>query len=121
MHGSRDLIDRSCPTSGSPSNVPQRLHPRSVLLGVALMGALLLGACAPVVPPPRALVAADHRAGTVADEVDVAYGPYDDQVLDVYRTTAPTRRGTIVFVHGGDLYVAGRAEYGAEEASEDSC
>jgi acetyl esterase/lipase len=47
------------------------------------------------------LVAADHRAGTVADEVDVAYGPYDDQVLDVYRTTAPTRRGTIVFVHGG--------------------
>ncbi|HAS54877.1 MAG TPA: Fe-S-containing hydro-lyase [Nitrospiraceae bacterium] len=24
-------------------------------------------------------------------------------------------------IHGGDLYVAGRAEYGAEEASEDSC
>ena len=31
------------------------------------------------------------------------YGPDAEQVLDVYRTTSTTRRGTIVFVHGGGL------------------
>ncbi len=78
-----------------------RHHHRTVPLGVAVMCALVRAACAPTAPPPRALVAADHRSGTVADEADVPYGPYAEQVLDVYRTTSTTRRGTIVFVHGG--------------------
>ncbi|MFN7150261.1 MAG: alpha/beta fold hydrolase, partial [Microthrixaceae bacterium] len=35
------------------------------------------------------------------DEVDLSYGPDEAHLLDVYRTDAATRRGTIVFVHGG--------------------
>lgn len=82
----------------------QRRPTRTALIGVAMMAALLGAACAPpapTAPARRAVVAADHLAGTVPDESDVAYGPAPDHALDVYRTTASIRRGTIVFVHGG--------------------
>lgn len=74
---------------------------RTLCWGLALVAALVATACAPVPPALRTLVAADHGAATTADVTDVAYGPDPDHLLDVYRTTAATRRGTIVFVHGG--------------------
>jgi acetyl esterase/lipase len=81
--------------------VQQRRHTRTAVIGLALMGALLLAACAPPAPAARLLVAGDHLAGTTPDEADVAYGPAPEHLLDVYLTSATERRGTIVFVHGG--------------------
>jgi acetyl esterase/lipase len=84
------------------SRPQQRRTNRSLWWGLALLVAVLATACAPAPPAaPRQLVAADLGASTVADEVDVPYGPLADHTLDVYRTRAESRRGTIVFVHGG--------------------
>jgi acetyl esterase/lipase len=82
--------------------VPQyRPHPRSLLVGLTLLSALVAAACAPTPPNGAASPSAGRRAPTVADAVDVPYGPDAAHVLDVYRTRSTTRRGTIVFVHGG--------------------
>ncbi|MFN7150051.1 MAG: hypothetical protein ACK4V6_11285, partial [Microthrixaceae bacterium] len=62
--------------------------------------ALVLTACAPPAPA-RVLVPRELGATTLPDEVDLSYGPDEAHLLDVYRTDAATRRGTIVFVHGG--------------------
>lgn len=78
-----------------------RPHSRTTVLTLAVLGAMLLASCAPAAPAARQLVPATHRAGLVPDETDVTYGPAAEHRLDVYRTAAAERRGTIVFVHGG--------------------
>lgn len=69
------------------------------LAAIAIL-ALVLTACAPPAPA-RALVPRELGAATQPDEVDLSYGPDEAHLLDIYRTDAATRRGTIVFVHGG--------------------
>ncbi len=70
------------------------------LLATILPAAMALaGACSP--PAPTVASTAPPSALGDPDAADVAYGTSDSQVLDIYRTTAPIRRGTIVFVHGG--------------------
>lgn len=86
-------------TRAENDDVQYRPRTRTTLLATTVMALLVLAACTP--PPPRQLVPASLRAGTVADQADVAYGPADEHRLDVYRTTSTVRRGTIVFVHGG--------------------
>lgn len=72
------------------------------VLAVAAVGtlALVLTACAPPAPA-RVLVPRELGAGTVPAARDLSYGPDEAHLLDVYRTDSTTRRGTIVFVHGG--------------------
>ncbi len=41
---------------------------------------------------------------------EVAYGPLADHRLDIYRTVLPTRRGTIVFIHGGGFTTGDKSE-----------
>lgn len=94
---------RRVPTSGprDESGVRSNVHlphlQRSTLVGLAAALAVVVAACAPT--PPS--LGAPPAAAVTADESDVQYGPYPEQLLDVFRTTATTRRGTIVFVHGG--------------------
>jgi acetyl esterase/lipase len=75
---------------------------------VAVWAALVLAACAPA--PARAVQGGEPAPAPTADEVGVAYGPDPAHLLDVYRTTATERRGTIVFVHGGGWTQGSRAE-----------
>jgi acetyl esterase/lipase len=87
--------------------VPQRSpHRRTLLAALAVSAALVLAACAPA----PAGIGSERTPPPVPDEVGVAYGPDPDHLLDVYRTTATERRGTIVFVHGGGWTQGSRAE-----------
>lgn len=81
---------------------------RRLLLATTLAVSLVLSACAPT--PPRQLVGASHRAGIVANQADVAYGPADEHRLDVFLTSSAVRRGTIVFVHGGGFTSGTKSE-----------
>lgn len=80
----------------------RRAHQRSALLGLLVCTTLVLAACAPGAAAPRRLAPATFRMGTAPTEADVAYGPdAESHLLDTYLTSSATRRGTIVFVHGG--------------------
>lgn len=78
--------------------------------------AALAAVTASCVPPPptsnaeRVTVAAGLGAGTTPDLLDVAYGPHAAHRLDVFRSTSPMRRGTLVFVHGGGFTSGHRGE-----------
>jgi acetyl esterase/lipase len=74
---------------------------------MAVSVVLLLAACAPA--PARAVHGGEHTP-TVPDEVGVAYGPDPAHLLDIYRTSAAERRGTLVFVHGGGWTQGSRSE-----------
>lgn len=87
-------------------------EPRSKLMICAVLAlTALVASCAPPPSSPhRATVPNAHGAGTEADLAGVAYGPHAAHRLDVFRTTAGPRRGTIVFVHGGGFTRGHRGE-----------
>ncbi len=80
--------------------MPPARRIRVLALATVATLAVVLTACTPPAPA-RVLVPRELGAATVPDEVDLSYGPDAAHLLDIYRTDAATRRGTIVFVHGG--------------------
>lgn len=83
------------------------------------MAVALAGSCTPapvvldgLVPdaPPGATVANEWGADLVLSPTDVPYGPEDHQRLDVLPADGSTRRGTIVFVHGGGFTIGDRTD-----------
>lgn len=74
-----------------------------LLIATILSAAMVLvGACSP--SPPTSAEPVDSTAPPALgdpDAADVAYGTFDSQVLDIYRASGSTRRGTVVFIHGG--------------------
>lgn len=93
---------------------------RRGLLALALTGAVL-ASCAAQPSPSIGSTPNPARGDTVANHwgrnleysfTDVAYGPKPFHRLDVlpYDTRYPTRRGTIVFVHGGAFTTGDRSQ-----------
>jgi len=86
---------------------------RKLMIWLVVTLAVVSASCVPMPPPSnpaRVTVPAAYGAGTVPDLVDVAYGSHDSQRLDVFRSTAGSPRGTIVFVHGGGFTLGHRGE-----------
>lgn len=85
---------------------------RQLLVGFVVALAVVTTSCAPTPPviANRQTVPANFGAGTLPDLTEVSYGPHEAHQLDVFRTTAATRRGTIVFVHGGGFTLGHRHE-----------
>lgn len=112
MHPPRHLPFRSRATG--------RGAVRALHAGAATVLCVLLASCAPTAPnvgsvpepePGRAIYIANHWGSQLEfAQTDVPYGDAEHQRLDVLPTTSTTRRGTIVFVHGGGFLGGDRSE-----------